>query len=191
MSLSSLNDLILIHILLHSSNPKFLALTCKRFANLWEMASVKADWLLKHSYNPQDALEKACLIHNNYSVCKSLISRRCKSFPPIWLGHVVVDLCRTQVLETQRKEREDIIRLLVHSFQLDSNLDMTLYIKALVFMDQPHQMRNHLLNIVSENQEYVSLKTVCLYFCRIYRYETCTSLLLFDVSFHNRPNLSS
>ncbi|KAI8821223.1 hypothetical protein BJ741DRAFT_637420, partial [Chytriomyces cf. hyalinus JEL632] len=105
MNLLQLPDNILITLLETVPGVTRLAHTCQKLYQLWQIPSVRANWLLRCCSSKSQALDFC-----DYAIVINILDRHTAQdfgFRPLWLTHVLIDACRTKAPKTQSfPERE-------------------------------------------------------------------------------------
>lgn len=163
----TLDLLVLSRIFEISDKPWALALSCRILYDLWtKQPSLRVAWLLKRSSDPLEAIEKACLVYNDPELTVILLRITGAAISDLWKAHILIDLCRTSPSPTHtttilhKDKRLKNIHLLLHACETEA--DITLYLKALMFVDHPYKL--HLMWLLDEAEIGVSVFDACLFF---------------------------
>ncbi|TPX73960.1 hypothetical protein CcCBS67573_g04772 [Chytriomyces confervae] len=110
MLLLQLPDNILITLLETVPGVTRLAHTCQKLYQLWQIPSVRANWLLRCCSSKSQALDLAVEFRNgvlvyfcDYAIVINILDRHTAQdfgFRPLWLTHVLIDACRTKAPKT-------------------------------------------------------------------------------------------
>ncbi|KAJ3256964.1 hypothetical protein HDU77_002904 [Chytriomyces hyalinus] len=104
MLLLQLPDNILITLLETVPGVTRLAHTCQKLYQLWQIPSVRTNWLLRCCSSKSQALDLGLVYFCDYAIVINILDRHTAQdfgFRPLWLTHVLIDACRTKAPKTQ------------------------------------------------------------------------------------------
>ena len=172
------NDDVLCRLYEFCSHPSILSHSNRRLHHLWQIPTVRSNWLLRH-LSPRDALQRAAVEYRDFEVTQNLHSRI--SVSDISKAHLLIDLFR---LPSDR----DLVQMILFFLEnTDLSIQMSLYLKALMFVEHP--LKEEILVLIQATTHDLTIFEICLDFAIVLGYHSIFEYLMGHSRLTEQPQL--